>query len=175
MPRNRAYSISEVATILGISASRVARDVRFGTIRSERRRGSLVVTEREVMRLLDGTGVVQRSKKWSHVDNSSYVDTLNPVLRYRDVPTDVLVDIVRDGCADPRVSDTAPLGETDAEIAAQTCESCRAPYACLALEFRVEGRATVGVWGGLPEDERRALFAAWAVESTAAENGGEWS
>lgn len=159
--RNRTYSISQAASLLGISVARVSQNVRLGIIRVERRRGRIVVPEREIVRLLDDTESVLPA---SPPDANS-----DALARYVDVPTDALVEIVRYGCADPLADDAPPDGVTDADLAAQTCASCRAPYACLALEFRIEGQATVGVWGGLAEDDRRALFAAWDADQATTE------
>jgi WhiB family redox-sensing transcriptional regulator len=158
--RNRTYNVRQVASILGVSTDRVSREIRVGTIRAEKRRGRIVVTEQEVVRLLDGTQA-----------QPGHSDTGVAHLRYRDVPTDVLVDIVRHGCRDPLSTDSPPDGDSDTEVARQTCASCSAPLACLALEFRIEGRETVGVWGALSEQDRRALFAAWAADTGAGETG----
>jgi WhiB family redox-sensing transcriptional regulator len=32
---------------------------------------------------------------------------------------------------------------------------------CLELEFRADGFTTLGVWGALAEDDRRAIYLAW--------------
>lgn len=33
--------------------------------------------------------------------------------------------------------------------------------ACLDLEFRLYGRQTIGVWGGLSEEDRRMAYPIW--------------
>lgn len=87
--------------------------------------------------------------------------------RLRDVPTDVLADIItRDGAClwhytegDPPVltgSDTP-----DREFAARICAGCPVQDECLELELRTAGPDTAGVWGALPEQDRRALYPLW--------------
>jgi hypothetical protein len=51
---------------------------------------------------------------------------------------------------------------TDRELAANICAGCPVPDECLELEFRTAGFTTVGVWGGLAEDDRRATYLAWS-------------
>jgi WhiB family transcriptional regulator, redox-sensing transcriptional regulator len=50
---------------------------------------------------------------------------------------------------------------TDQELAAELCGGCAVPGECLELEFREAGADTVGVWGGLPAEERRELYRHW--------------
>jgi WhiB family transcriptional regulator, redox-sensing transcriptional regulator len=50
---------------------------------------------------------------------------------------------------------------TDRELAAHICAGCPVPDECLELEFRTAGFATLGVWGALAEDDRRAAYLAW--------------
>lgn len=98
--------------------------------------------------------------------------------RYANVPNDVLTDIVqRDGsCMWVYTSGEIPewTGDdlTDRELAAKVCAGCTARLACLELELRTAGPLTVGVWGALSEQDRRALHPIWLArrEST---NGGE--
>ena len=84
--------------------------------------------------------------------------------RLRRVPLAVLAEIVRrDGaCMWPAV-EPAWLDEpmTDRELAARLCGGCTVRDECLELELRVAGHCTVGVWGGLTDDDRRALFPLW--------------
>jgi WhiB family redox-sensing transcriptional regulator len=49
----------------------------------------------------------------------------------------------------------------DRELAAWLCTGCPVLDQCLELELREAGTDTVGVWGGMPEDERRALHPIW--------------
>jgi WhiB family transcriptional regulator, redox-sensing transcriptional regulator len=55
------------------------------------------------------------------------------------------------------------MGEkaTDRELAAHLCAGCPVPDECLELEFRTAGFTTLGVWGALAEDDRRAAYLAW--------------
>lgn len=50
---------------------------------------------------------------------------------------------------------------TDRELAANICAGCAVADECLELEFRAAGFTTVGVWGALAEDDRRAAYRAW--------------
>ena len=156
--RGRACTIRQVAGILGLSPGRAARAVRLGIIRSEMQRGRLIVREREIARLLDGGDDLVSSR----VADETVEQLTAALARYRDVPTDVLESIVNETCSSPLLDDTPPDSWSDEEVARQVCSRCDAPYACVELQFRLDGAATPGVWGGLSEDERRELFAAWA-------------
>jgi len=89
--------------------------------------------------------------------------------RWRWVPRDVLVELVtRDGLclwAYDRDELLAQAGDdtTDRELAARMCAGCPVQDACLELELREGGRATVGIWGAMTEDERRALYPLWVA------------
>ncbi|MBB5800792.1 WhiB family redox-sensing transcriptional regulator [Saccharothrix ecbatanensis] len=50
---------------------------------------------------------------------------------------------------------------SDRELAARVCAACPVQRECLEWEFRTRGHATAGVWGPLPEDERRAVYECW--------------
>jgi WhiB family redox-sensing transcriptional regulator len=50
---------------------------------------------------------------------------------------------------------------TDREVAATICAGCPVADECLELEFRTAGLTTLGVWGALAEDDRRAAYLAW--------------
>jgi WhiB family redox-sensing transcriptional regulator len=50
---------------------------------------------------------------------------------------------------------------TDRELAARLCRACPVQDECLELEMRTAGESTVGVWGALNEDDRRALYPHW--------------
>ena len=50
---------------------------------------------------------------------------------------------------------------TDRELAARLCPGCPVQVECLELELRMFGDQTVGVWGALGEDDRRALVPHW--------------
>lgn len=46
---------------------------------------------------------------------------------------------------------------TDREIADRLCAKCTVKDECLELELRLYGDQTVGVWGALPENDRRVI------------------
>jgi WhiB family redox-sensing transcriptional regulator len=50
---------------------------------------------------------------------------------------------------------------TDRELAASICAGCPVTGECLELEFRTAGSTTLGVWGALAEEDRRAAYLAW--------------
>lgn len=50
---------------------------------------------------------------------------------------------------------------TDRELAANICAGCPVADECLELEFRTAGFTTLGVWGALAENDRRAAYLAW--------------
>ncbi|MFD0203816.1 MULTISPECIES: WhiB family transcriptional regulator [Saccharothrix] len=87
--------------------------------------------------------------------------------RFAEVPDEVLLEIVtRDGrCLWLVPADEVPEWDeeelTDRELAARLCAECPARRACLELELRTAGADTVGVWGGLSDEERRALYPVW--------------
>lgn len=86
--------------------------------------------------------------------------------KLRFVPTDVLAGIVRsqDGClwSATEGEPPEPTGDDpDRELAAELCSGCPVKYACLELELRLHGPETTGVWGGLSEQDRRAVYLLW--------------
>ncbi len=98
-------------------------------------------------------------------------DWLNSVAtrldRLRHVPTDVLAEIVQrhDTCLwtdhlgePPEVS---RLCNPDRELAARLCAECPVQAECLELELRTAGAETVGVWGGMTDEDRRDLYPLW--------------
>lgn len=87
--------------------------------------------------------------------------------RYADVPDDVLNDVVtRDGLcfwAFDR-ADIPPLSgdrSPDRDLASSMCAGCPVIDQCLELDLRTSGPDTVGVWGALPDTDRRALYPVW--------------
>ncbi|MGH3565030.1 MAG: WhiB family transcriptional regulator [Pseudonocardia sp.] len=56
-------------------------------------------------------------------------------------------------------------GSPDRELAARLCAGCPVRRECLEFELRTAGPDTVGVWGGLSEDDRRALHAVWQARA----------
>lgn len=53
----------------------------------------------------------------------------------------------------------------DRELAARLCAGCAVRRECLEYELRTAGADTVGVWGGLTEDDRRALHTVWRARA----------
>lgn len=87
--------------------------------------------------------------------------------RLEDVPTEVLTTVVvrRGLClwglwpaVEPDWEGCAP---SDRALAEQLCEGCPVIDQCLELDLRTAGTSTTGVWGALPEDDRRALHPMW--------------
>jgi WhiB family transcriptional regulator, redox-sensing transcriptional regulator len=100
--------------------------------------------------------------------------------RYANVPDDVLWEIVtRDGAcmwfyANERAPDWTGADLTDRELAARICQNCTVQLGCLELELRTVGANTLGVWGALSEDDRRALYPLWlARRAGRTPDGGE--
>jgi WhiB family transcriptional regulator, redox-sensing transcriptional regulator len=87
--------------------------------------------------------------------------------RLRSAPSGVLAELVAwDGaCMEVSADDRPPrwLHEdgSDPELAARLCRGCPVQRECLELELRMFGEHTVGVWGALDEDSRRALYPYW--------------
>jgi WhiB family transcriptional regulator, redox-sensing transcriptional regulator len=84
--------------------------------------------------------------------------------RVRRVRLAALDEIVRrDGACMWPAAEPVWLDEpmTDRELAERLCGGCTVRDECLELELRIAGRSTVGVWGGLTDDDRRALFPLW--------------
>ena len=82
--------------------------------------------------------------------------------RLRRVPTDVLTEIVTsDGVCMTSDGGRLPAAHGDREFAKQLCGGCPVQDECLELELRTAGVDTVGVWGALAEDDRRALHPLW--------------
>ena len=84
------------------------------------------------------------------------------------VPTDVLAAWVTDRgrclwettLGDP--PDWTGEEDPDRELATRMCAGCPVRAECLEFELRAGGAETVGVWGALNEDDRRALHALWS-------------
>jgi WhiB family redox-sensing transcriptional regulator len=95
--------------------------------------------------------------------------------RVRWVPRDLLAELVmRDGecivaltCGDP--PELTGNDHLDRELAARLCYHCPVQDQCLELELRTAGAHTVGVWGALNEDDRRALYPHWRARGERAE------
>jgi WhiB family redox-sensing transcriptional regulator len=86
----------------------------------------------------------------------------------KDVPSGTLFDLVtREGACmwiDLGAEEPTRSGAkaTDRELAATICAGCPVADECLELEFRTTGLTTLGVWGALAEDDRRATYLAWS-------------
>lgn len=86
-----------------------------------------------------------------------------------DVPDVVLIDMVLRDCQcawifDPgEVPEPSGEDEPDRELAARLCAGCPAMDACLELDLRIYGPRTTGVFGAMPEQDRRALYPHWAA------------
>jgi WhiB family redox-sensing transcriptional regulator len=87
------------------------------------------------------------------------------------VPDEVLSDLVaRYGFCLWEITSGDPSpwsgeGSPDRELAARLCAGCPVRRECLEFELRTAGADTVGVWGGLNENDRRALHAIWTVRA----------
>lgn len=93
--------------------------------------------------------------------------------RLRWVPSDVLTDIVTgDGlCMALSAAEEPPDARTDCELAKLVCGGCPVQDECLELELRTAGANTVGVWGGMTDDDRRALHPHWLRRGERVERG----
>ncbi|HEV3358185.1 MAG TPA: WhiB family transcriptional regulator [Pseudonocardiaceae bacterium] len=95
------------------------------------------------------------------------------------VPTRVLSRLVtRDGACmwlavRPDEPEWTGNDVTDREAAEHICAGCPVRDACLELEFRTAGVATLGVWGALAEDDRRAAYVAWSQRGQEQHDGGQ--
>ena len=106
-----------------------------------------------------------------HLDQSRSAAALTRItkriFRLRSTTIRVLTKLVVDNGACMAVTATdRPLrwladSETDRELAARLCEGCPVQDQCLELELRLSGAQTIGVWGALNENDRRALFPYW--------------
>ncbi len=69
--------------------------------------------------------------------------------------------------------------EPDRELATRSCAGCPVRAECLEFELRIAGEQTVGVWGALNEDDRRALHKVWSCRRRAGleemPEAGEWA
>ena len=82
--------------------------------------------------------------------------------RLRWVPTDVLRDAVTsDGACMTPAEGCPPDARDDREFAKMICGGCPVQDECLELELRTAGVETVGVWGAMTDDDRRALHPHW--------------
>ncbi len=89
------------------------------------------------------------------------------------MPTEVLADWVsaRGRCLWETTFGEPPEwtgeDEPDRELATRLCAGCPVPGECLELELRLGGAQTVGVWGALNAEDRRAVHKVWSSRSRA--------
>lgn len=97
--------------------------------------------------------------------------------RYAALPIEVLAAVVtRDGLCfwafeRPDLTELTADDPPERELAARLCAGCPVIDECLELDLRVSRRETLGVWGAMTEDDRRALHPYWARRS---ERGSRW-
>ncbi|WP_026425094.1 WhiB family transcriptional regulator [Actinokineospora inagensis] len=88
--------------------------------------------------------------------------------RVESAPDEVLSDAVRHrgSCGWLDTADAMPewTGDdrADRELVKPICGTCPVWRECLESEFRTHGYALGGVWGPLPENERRAVLLLWS-------------
>ncbi len=101
----------------------------------------------------------------NHNDAPDYDALAAGLDRWREVPTEVLRDVVmrRGLCLWGLWPAQEPDWDapSDLELAAQLCARCPVIDQCLELDLRTAGACTTGVWGALPADDRRALHRVW--------------
>lgn len=89
------------------------------------------------------------------------------------VPTEVLADWVtaRGRCLWEATFGDPPAwtseDDPDRELASRLCADCPVRAECLEFELRLGGGQTVGVWGALNADDRRALHKVWSARHRA--------
>lgn len=84
------------------------------------------------------------------------------------VPTEVLADWVTARgrclweitCGEP--PEWTGKDDPDRELATRLCADCPVHVECLEFELRLGGAQTLGVWGALNADDRRALHRVWS-------------
>lgn len=97
--------------------------------------------------------------------------------RLRRAPSGLLARLVaeRGACMAPLPDGDPPNwlfdAGTDREIAERLCAGCPVQDECLELELRLYGSDTVGVWGALGEDDRRAMYPLWVQRPTGDPDG----
>ncbi|TWH20307.1 WhiB family transcriptional regulator [Prauserella rugosa] len=119
---------------------------------------------------------MRNPKDFDHFDDflSALAEDLG---HYADVPENVLEHVVRrDGsCMWLYTFGDIPewTGDdaTDRRLAEEICRDCPVQEMCLELELRQSGPFTTGVWGALPEQDRRALYLIWRDRHDQREGG----
>jgi WhiB family redox-sensing transcriptional regulator len=124
-------------------------------------------------------GVNRESQRKTYEEMAAELDELAMV------PTEVLADWVtaRGRCLWETTFGEPPEwsgeDEPDRELATRMCAGCPVRAECLEFELRIAGEDTVGVWGALHEEDRRALHKVWRcrrraeIEQMPDEDGGE--
>jgi len=108
-----------------------------------------------------------------HADDLRLIGIAWRLDRLRWIPSDVLTAIVTNEgvCMWPSAEDEPPQAQTDQQLADRLCGGCPVRDECLELELRTAGAGTVGVWGGMTDDDRRALHPRWLRRGERAERG----
>lgn len=109
--------------------------------------------------------MVNHDERPDYDDTPDYHALAAGLDRWRQVPTEVLREVVmRRGLC---MWGLWPIHEpdwdapSDRELAAHLCAGCPVIGQCLELDLRAVGACTTGVWGALPEEDRRALLPIW--------------
>lgn len=100
--------------------------------------------------------------------------------RLRHVPDVALAEIVaaygliRRPLHDDPAATVANAADADRELAGRLCEGCPVLDECLELDLRWMADRTLGVFAGLTEADRRALYPLWAIERGEREATDTW-
>ncbi|WP_410605009.1 WhiB family transcriptional regulator [Amycolatopsis sp. lyj-90] len=111
------------------------------------------------------------------MNRDKYEETAAHLDRYADVPDEVLAEVVtRDGLCfwafdRSEIPELSGMDTPDRELAARMCAGCPVIDECLELELRSAGEDTVGVWGALPDTDRRRVYRAWRERRMRLEGG----
>lgn len=162
------YTVREAAWILGVEPSSISRAIRVGTLRAVRRRSRLVIPASALARLLGEATEHSRRSRDTPGNNLGLIAVARRLDRLCRVPLALLAEIVlRDGICPWVFTGDEPSGPgeymTDRELAARLCAGCPVQDECLELDLRTAGVHTAGVWGALPEGDRRALYPHWLM------------
>jgi WhiB family redox-sensing transcriptional regulator len=85
--------------------------------------------------------------------------------RLRHVPDAVLAEIVSaDGMVVRQPEREDPGASTDRSMAARLCAGCPVQDECLELDLRWMADQTLGVFSGLTQEDRRALYPLWVAD-----------
>lgn len=99
--------------------------------------------------------------------------------RFTEATTDQLAEAVgaEGACMVAMTSPEPPAltGEevTDRNLAERICSGCRFQEACLELLLRWSGPVQVGVFGALPDEDRRDLYPIWRARRAEQWGGGD--